>query len=308
MATYQIISIIIFLAAAFAYVNDRWIKLPATIGIMILALFCSLLIVVAGHLVPSLSGRALHLVAKINFEQVLLKIMLSFLLFAGALHIDARLLRKEFWPVMILATLGTFISTFLVSVIAYYLFQLFNFPIPYIFCLLFGALISPTDPISVMGILKKAGIPKTLELKIAGESLFNDGVGVVVFLTILEVANTGMSKFSMGETSLLFLKEAGGGMLYGAGIGYLAYILMRGIDNYKVEVLVTLTVVTCGYLLADGLHLSAPLAVIIAGIIIGTKGRAADSRRCQEITSVNFGICWMRSLMPFCSYLSDWNY
>lgn len=273
MATYEIISIIIFLAAVFAYVNDRWIKLPATIGIMILALFSSLLIVVAGHLVPSLSSKALHLVEKINFEQVLLKFMLSFLLFAGALHIDANKLKKEFWPVMILATVGTFISTFLVSVMAYYLFQLFNFSIPYIYCLLFGALISPTDPISVMGILKKAGIPKTLELKIAGESLFNDGVGVVVFLTIMEVATTGMSKFSITQTGLLFFKEAGGGILYGAGIGYLAYILMRGIDNYKVEVLVTLTVVTCGYLLGDELHVSAPLAVIMAGIIIGTKGR-----------------------------------
>ena len=282
LATYQIISAIVFLAAVFAYVNDRWIKLPATIGIMILALFFSLFVVLAGNMVPELSTRAHELVANINFEQVLMKIMLSFLLFAGALHIDAHKLRKQIWPVIILATVGTFISTFLVSVIAYYLFRVFDLTVPYVYCLLFGALISPTDPISVLGILKKAGIPKTLELKIAGESLFNDGVGVVVFLTILEVATNGMDKFSYSNTMLLFVKEAGGGIIYGYLIGYLAYFLMRSIDNYRVEVLVTLTIVTCGYNLADYLHISAPLAVIIAGIVIGTKGRgrgfSAESR------------------------------
>lgn len=199
--------------------------------------------------------------------------MLSFLLFAGSLHIDANRLRKQKWPVMVLATAGTFISTFLISIMAYYLFLLFNLQIPYIYCLLFGALISPTDPISVMGILKQAGIPKTLELKIAGESLFNDGVGVVVFLTILEVAVNGVDKFSISGTAILFLKEAGGGLLFGTVLGYLAYFLIKSIDNYRVEVLITLTVVMGGYTLADELHLSAPLAIIMAGIIIGTKGK-----------------------------------
>jgi CPA1 family monovalent cation:H+ antiporter len=174
---------------------------------------------------------------------------------------------------MVLATVGTFISTFLISIMAYYLFLLFNLQIPYICCLLFGALISPTDPISVMGILKQAGIPKSLELKIAGESLFNDGVGVVVFLTILEVAINGMDKFSLSGTAVLFLREAGGGLLFGTGLGYLCYFLIKSIDNYRVEVLITLTAVMGGYTLADELHLSAPLAIIMAGIIIGTKGK-----------------------------------
>jgi CPA1 family monovalent cation:H+ antiporter len=270
---YQIISVIIFLTAVFAYVNERWIKLPGTIGIMILAMFSSLLIVLVGNLIPTFSTEAHKLVANINFEQVLMKIMLGFLLFAGALHIDANKLKDEIWPVIILSTIGTFISTFLVSVMAYYLFQIFQFAIPYIYCLLFGALISPTDPIAVMGILKRVGIPKSLELKIAGESLFNDGVGVVIFLTILEIATNGMAKFSINSTALLFVKEAGGGIVFGGAIGYLAYFLIKAIDNYSVEVLITLTVVMCGYALADHLHLSGPLAIIIAGIIIGTKGK-----------------------------------
>lgn len=253
--------------------NDRWIKWPPTIGIMIIALLFSILIAITGYLVPEISSKALVFIADINFEQVLMKIMLSFLLFAGSLHIDANRLRRQKWPVMVLATAGTFISAFLISIMAYYLFLLFNLQIPYICCLLFGALISPTDPISVMGILKQAGIPKTLELKIAGESLFNDGVGVVVFLTILEVAANGIDKFSISGTVVLFLREAGGGLLFGTGLGYLAYFLIKSIDNYRVEVLITLTVVMGGYTLADELHLSAPLAIIMAGIIIGTKGK-----------------------------------
>ncbi len=273
MTTYHIISLLVFLTAIFAYVNDRWIKWPPTIGIMIIALLFSILIAITGYLVPEISSKALVFIADINFEQVLMKIMLSFLLFAGSLHIDANRLRRQKWPVMVLATVGTFISTFLISIMAYYLFLLFNLQIPYICCLLFGALISPTDPISVMGILKQAGIPKTLELKIAGESLFNDGVGVVVFLTILEVAANGIDKFSISGTAVLFLREAGGGLLFGTGLGYLAYFLIKSIDNYRVEVLITLTVVMGGYTLADELHLSAPLAIIMAGIIIGTKGK-----------------------------------
>jgi CPA1 family monovalent cation:H+ antiporter len=273
LATYQIISILVLLAAVFAYVNDRWIKWPPTIGIMVLALFSSILIVILGYLVPVFSVQVLHIVSNIDFGQVLMKIMLSFLLFAGAIHIDAVKLRKEFWPVMTLATVGVFISAFLISAMSYYLFEVFQLPIPYIHCLLLGALISPTDPIAVMAILKKAGIPRSLELKIMGESLFNDGVGVVVFLTILEVASNGNGNFSPAGTILLFLKEAGGGLLFGALMGYVACFLLKSIDNYRVEVLITLAIVMCGYTLADQLHLSAPLAIIVTGIMVGTKGR-----------------------------------
>jgi CPA1 family monovalent cation:H+ antiporter len=274
LSTYQIISVIVFLAAVYAYVNDRWIKWPPTIGIMVLSLFSSIIIVILGNLVPAFSVQVLRIVSHIDFGQVLMKIMLSFLLFAGAIHIDAVKLRKEFWPVMTLATVGVFISTFLISIMSYYLFRVFQLQIPYIHCLLLGALISPTDPIAVMAILKKTGIPASLELKIMGESLFNDGVGVVVFLTILEIATKPDGNFSPTDTILLFLKEACGGLLFGALMGYIAYFLLRSIDNYRVEVLITLAVVMCGYTLADDLHVSAPLAIIVTGIMVGTKGRA----------------------------------
>ncbi|TWI98894.1 sodium/proton antiporter (CPA1 family) [Mucilaginibacter frigoritolerans] len=289
MNTYHIISILIFLTSVFAYINDRWIKWAPTIGIMVIALFSSILIAITGYLVPEISSKALVLVSNINFEQVLMKIMLSFLLFAGALHIDANKLNKEKWPVMVLATIGTFLSTFLVSIMAWYLFQFFGISVPYIYCLLFGALISPTDPIAVMGILKQAGIPQSLELKIAGESLFNDGVGVVVFLTIFEVALNGSTHFSVAGTALLFLREAGGGLLFGGILGYLAYFSIKSIDNYRVEVLITLTVVMCGYELADFLHLSGPLAIIVAGIIIGTKGKKEG---LSEISRDYLGKFW----------------
>jgi len=273
MATYQIISVIIALAALFAYINDRWIKWPPTIGIMVLALFSSIIIVILGNIFPSFSDRAHGIVANIDFGQVLLKIMLSFLLFAGAIHIDVDKLKREFWPVMILATIGVFMSTFLVSLLSYYLFQAFSVQIPYINCLLFGALLSPTDPIAVMAILKRAGIPKSLELKITGESLFNDGVGVVVFLTIFEVANGKGGDFSAAGAILLFLREAGGGILFGVMMGYIAYFFIKSIANYRVEVLITLATVTLGYTIADRLHISAPLAIIVTGIIIGSKVR-----------------------------------
>ncbi|HVV54649.1 MAG TPA: sodium:proton antiporter [Mucilaginibacter sp.] len=274
MDVYQVISVIVLLAAVFAYVNDRVIKWPPTIGIMALSLFFSVLLVFLGNLIPVFSAEALRIAKHIDFEQVLMNIMLSFLLFAGAIHMDADKLRKELWPIITLATAGVFISTFLVSLMAYFLFHLFHLHIPYIYCLLMGALISPTDPIAVMAILRKAGIPQSLETKIAGESLFNDGVGVVVFLTILEAASKGMTHFSVGGTLLLFIKEAGGGLLFGGVMGYVTYLLLKSIDNYRVEVLITLAVVMCGYSLADQLHISAPLAIIVTGIIVGTKGRA----------------------------------
>jgi CPA1 family monovalent cation:H+ antiporter len=283
MAIYSIISTLVFLTTVFAYVNHRFIKWPPTIGIMALSLMGSVLIVAFGKMVPTVSAFAGHLVASINFGDVLLRIMLSFLLFAGAIHIDANSLRQERWPVIILATIGTLISTAIVAVLSFGLFRLFGLDVPFIYCLLFGALISPTDPISVLGILKRVGIPKSLELKIAGESLFNDGVGVVIFLTILEVAQKGTASFSLGNTALLFLREAGGGILFGFVIGYLANWFMRSIDNYNVEALITLVVVICGYSLADGLHLSGPLAIIIAGIVMGSHRKETLSA-----TSLNY--------------------
>lgn len=220
-----------------------------------------------------MSSYIVHMVNSINFSEVLLRIMLSFLLFAGAIHIDSDSLQQERWPVLILATIGTFISTALAGAFSWLLFRLFHADIPFIYCLLFGALISPTDPISVLAILKRVGIPRSLELKIAGESLFNDGVGVVIFLTILEVAEKGTGSISVTDTSLLFLRETGGGIVFGFAMGYLADWFIRSIDNYNVEVLITLVVVICGYSLANSIHVSAPLAIIVSGIVMGNRGR-----------------------------------
>lgn len=273
MEVYHIISALIFLTMVFAYVNARIIKWPSTIGIMALSMITSILLAIFGSRVPLLSENATRLVGAIDFKVVLLEIMLSFLLFAGAIHIDYKKLRKELVPVIVLATIGTLVSTVLVGGMAYYLLGMFKLNAPFIHCLLFGALISPTDPIAVLGILKKAGIPESLELKIAGESLFNDGVAVVIFLTILEIASVGTAELSVGDVGMLFLREAIGGLVFGGILGYLGFLALKSIDNYRVEVLITLAVVMCGYSLADSIHVSAPLAMVVTGILIGNKGR-----------------------------------
>jgi CPA1 family monovalent cation:H+ antiporter len=267
----EILTITIVLAAVFAYINHRWIKWPPTIGIMVLSLLSSLLLVAFGSSRSILSVKAIQLVSSIDFEDVLMNFMLSFLLFAGAIHIDAHKLRKERWPVIILATIGILISTFLVGFMVWGLFILVNFPIPFVYCLLFGALISPTDPIAVLGILKEAKIPASLELKISGESLFNDGVAVVIFISIAEVARSG--DFSAADIGKLFLQEAIGALLFGFLLGYLGYWALKSIDDYKVEVLMTLAIVMGGYFVAGHLHVSGPLAMVVSGIIIGNKAK-----------------------------------
>ncbi|HEY9001284.1 MAG TPA: sodium:proton antiporter [Mucilaginibacter sp.] len=267
----EILAITIVLAAIFAYINHRLIKWPPTIGIMVISLGSSIIFAVLGNLHPFLSEKALQLAFSIDFQNVLMNFMLSFLLFAGAIHIDADELKKEKWPVLVLSTVGTLISTAIVGVITWLLFDVFGYPVPFIYCLLFGALISPTDPIAVLAILRRAKIPLSLELKISGESLFNDGVAVVIFVTLLEAAHSGIDKVSMLSVAKLFLQEAVGGILFGAALGYAGYYALRPIDDYKVEVLVTLAIVMGGYFLAGRLHISGPLAMVVAGIITGNK-------------------------------------
>lgn len=271
MNTNEILSILIVLAAVFAYINHRWIKWPPTIGIMVLSLVCSILLAAFGSSHSLLSDKAVQLASSIDFREVLLNFMLSFLLFAGAIHIDAGKLKKERWPILILSTLGILISTFFVGGAVWYLFGLFHLPLPFIYCLLFGSLISPTDPIAVLAILKQAKIPSSLEVKISGESLFNDGVAVVVFITIFETARSGGADISIINVGKLFLQEAVGGILFGLVLGYAGFYAIRSIDDYKVEVLITLALVMGGYFLADSLHISGPLAMVVAGIICGNK-------------------------------------
>ena len=266
-------AILVTLAALFAYLNHRFIQLPATIGIMLIALLFSLATIALGKLgLFEVRAYAAILIRSIDFYDTLMHGMLSFLLFAGALHINLNDLAREKWPITILATLGTLTSTILVGGLSYLVLSWLGLNVPLIYCLLFGALISPTDPIAVLGILKTSAAPKSLQTKIAGESLFNDGVGVVVFLALLSIA-TGGEEQGISGIGLLFLQEAIGGIVFGLAIGYAAYYLLRSVDNYQVEVLVTLAMVMGGYALATALHLSGVIAMVVAGLFIGNHGR-----------------------------------
>ncbi|GBE12007.1 Na(+)/H(+) antiporter NhaP [bacterium BMS3Bbin14] len=273
MSLFDIIAILITVAAFFGYVNERYIGLPQTIGLMVLSLVFSLALLGLGRsgLFP-LDDQVGRLVGQLNFYDTLMHGMLGFLLFAGALHVNFNDLLGEKWIIFLLATMGVLVSTLLVGGLAWFTLYLLGLGLPLLYCLLFGALISPTDPIAVLGIMKKAGAPKDLETTVTGESLFNDGIGVVVFLALLSLVH-GSQEPDFGEIGKLFLVEAGGGLLYGAALGYFCYHLLKRVDNYQVEVLITLATVTGGYRLAEVLHLSAPLAIVVAGLLVGNHGR-----------------------------------
>jgi CPA1 family monovalent cation:H+ antiporter len=269
MDYFEIASVLIVLSALFGYINVRFLKLPITIGLMLITIVFTMVIVAIGQFDDTLLLREKELISMIDFETVLLDIMLSFLLFAGALHTNFNQLKIQRGPVLVFATLGVLVSTFLVGLVMYYMFLLFGFHIDFIYCLLFGALISPTDPIAVLGILKKAGAPKKLEAKIVGESLFNDGVGVVVFLTIFAIAAKPDAAIEFSEIAKLFGQEVLGGITLGLILGYITYKLLKSIDNYEVEVIITIATVMGGSLLAHQWHLSAPLAMVTAGLMVG---------------------------------------
>jgi CPA1 family monovalent cation:H+ antiporter len=288
MDLFNILAILITLAAVFSYINFRYIGLPVTIGVMVIALSMSLMLNLLGSFGLGLKPQAELLLRNIDFDRTLLHGMLSFLLFAGALHIDINDLIELKWSIGALATVGTLISTFLVGTLTWFVLGWFGIGLSYLYCLLFGALISPTDPIAVLSILKTAGAPKSLEMRITGESLFNDGVGIVVFLVILEMA-TGTHGVSAGHIGLLFVQEVIGGVLFGLGIGYLAYQMLKSVDNYQVELLITIALVAGGYALADALHLSGPIAIVVAGLLIGNHGRLFGM---SEKTRAHLDVFW----------------
>ncbi len=263
------------ITALLSYLNLRFVGLPTAIGVMVTALACSLGIVALSKLgITSLPLRLEEdLLNSIDFSEVLMQGMLSLLLFAGALHVDLSELKAYRWQIGALALIGTVLSTLAVGYGVWFALPLVGLQLPLVYCLLFGALISPTDPIAVMGILKSAGAPKNLELVIAGESLFNDGVGVVVFTLLLGMLASGATP-TLAHAAELLLQEAGGGILFGLVLGYATFLLLRSIDNYQVEVLLTLAAVTGGYALARRLHLSGPLAMVVVGLVIGNHGRA----------------------------------
>jgi NhaP-type Na+/H+ and K+/H+ antiporters len=271
MNIFNIITILTILSAGFAFINTKFLKLPFTIGLMIIAIVFTIVVYILGSFNPFILEEANLLINSIDFETVLLDVMLSFLLFAGALHTKLDALKRQKGPIALFATIGVVISTFLIGTLMYYLFLAFSYPIDYIYCLLFGALISPTDPIAVLGILKEANAPKKLETKIVGESLFNDGVGVVVFIVIFKIAQQGLDSMSFGDVGLLFVEEVIGGIALGLIAGWLAFRLMKAIDNFETEVMITLALVMGISALAHYLHVSGPLAVVVAGIFIGNK-------------------------------------
>lgn len=274
MQLFNIIAVLITLSAAFAWFNYRYLKMPTAIGLMLTALLMSLFLLLPIPGTDGLEGDIRLMVDSIDFNATLLHGMLSFLLFAGALHVNLHDLAKQKWVIAILASFSVIVSTFLVGGVAWLLFGLLGLNIPLIYCLLFGALISPTDPIAVLGILKSAGAPESLETKITGESLFNDGVAVVVFMVLFGIA-VGGEQITMGSALEMFAKEALGGIVFGLVSGGLAYLMLRQVDNYQVEVLITLAVASGAYALAEHLHLSAPIAVVVAGLLLGNQGRAS---------------------------------
>jgi CPA1 family monovalent cation:H+ antiporter len=261
--------------ALLAYLNHRFVRLPTTIGVMIIALVLSLVIVGLDIIGVSHALRTYEesLLRSIDFSDVLMQGMLSLLLFAAALHVDLSELKALRWPVASLALIGTPVSTLIVSYGIWTALPWVGLELPLMYCLVFGALISPTDPIAVMGILKSAGAPKDLELVITGESLFNDGVGVVIFALLLGMLVSGDTP-SIGSALALLAREAGGGIAFGLVLGYVTYRMLKSVDEYQVEVLLTLAAVTGGYALARYLHISGPLAMVVIGLIIGNQGRA----------------------------------
>jgi monovalent cation:H+ antiporter, CPA1 family len=272
MSVFQLIALVLTVTALFSYLNFRFVHLPTTIGVMMIALLVSLGLIGLEALGFGLRWDAAAILRSVNFDETMMQGMLSFLLFAGALHINLNELAEQRIAIAVLAVGGVVLSALTFGTAMFFLLPWAGLPLSYSYCLLFGALISPTDPIAVLSMLKLANIPKTLEIKIAGESLFNDGIGVVAFLLLSEIALSGR-EISIQHMGMLFLQEAVGGAVFGLAIGWIAYLLLKSVDNYQVEVLLTLALVSGGYALAQALHTSGPIAIVVSGLLIGNQGR-----------------------------------
>jgi len=289
---FDVAAILVVLAAVFSYLNHRYLRLPGAIGLMALALGASLLVLAVGLVVPPVREFAVMVLEQVDFDEALLNGMLGLLLFAGALHVDLEDLAEQAGVVAVLSTVGVLISTVLTGGLAWLLLNgLLGLEAPFLICLLFGSLIAPTDPIAVLGILKTAGAPRTLSTKIAGESLFNDGVGVVVFLALLGVAGLDPHHATVGalDVARSFAQEALGGAALGFGLGWLAYRLLRTVDDYQVEIMLSLALVLGGYSGAQALHVSGPIAMVVAGLFIGNHGRTLAM---SDTTRVNLDLFW----------------
>lgn len=276
MDLFFIIALLVIISATYSYINARFIKLPGTIGIVTLAIGVSVLVLVADKVDPRAAQYLTVLAKNINFSRTVLDIMLGFLLFAGSFNLNVKKLKKEMRPVLVLSTLGVIISTGVFGALFYFIAPLFHIYVPLIYCLLFGALVSPTDPVAVGAIIKGSKLPPHLETIISGESLFNDGVGLVLFITLLEITESGLNNISFGDAALLFAREVFGGIALGIVAGFLAFRLMRSITDFQTIVLVSLSLVMSISLIANYLHLSIPLAVVSAGLFTGNRSINMD--------------------------------
>jgi Na+:H+ antiporter len=282
MTLFQTTAAILSMAALANYLNHRYLRLPSTMGLMVIGLMMSVGFVLLGKTGWIDVSHAAAFVRRIDFSETLLHGMLGFLLFAGALHLDLSDLAAQKWTIGVLATLGVVLATVATGVLFWLCARLLGFELPFVSALLFGALISPTDPIAVLGILKQSNVPLSLAIKITGESLFNDGIGVVVFLTILDIALSGSAPVAK-DVAVFLLEEAVGGTLLGLALGWFTFRLLLSVDAYAVEVLLTLALAAACYSLAEAVHVSGPIAVVVAGLVIGNHGRErAMSEKTRE--------------------------
>ncbi|MEN8144643.1 MAG: sodium:proton antiporter [Gemmatimonadota bacterium] len=272
MDAFNLFAVLTALAALFGWLNHKYIRLPTTIGLMVISMVFSIALLVLGRLGAGVVSPLVDMISSVQLDEALLHGMLGALLFAGALHVEMNDLAEQKWIILLLATTGTLISATTVAVGTFYIFAGLGLDVPFVTCLLFGSLIAPTDPIAVGSILRKLGVPASLLTKITGESLFNDGVGVVLFLALLGVASGGHG-VSLPEVAELLVVEVGGGVLYGAALGWVVFRMLKSIDNYQVEILLTLALVTAGYAFAAFIHVSGPLAMVVSGLMIGNQGR-----------------------------------
>ncbi|RVU00847.1 sodium:proton antiporter [Mucilaginibacter limnophilus] len=271
MNLFVIISLLIILSAIYSYINARFIKLPGTIGVITVAIIGSVAISFANDFYPDVAKHLTQLATDINFSRTVLNIMLGFLLFATAFNVDTRKLKKEMRPVLILSTLGVILSTAIFGVLFYWITQLLGREIPLIYCFLFGALVSPTDPVSVAAIIKNSKLPQNLETIISGESLFNDGIGLVLFVTLLEITDAGIMNIHFSDALVLFFQEVFGGIALGAVTGYIAFRLMKSVDDFQTIVLVSFALVMTNSVVSYYWHLSIPISVVTAGLFAGSR-------------------------------------
>jgi CPA1 family monovalent cation:H+ antiporter len=282
---FDLFAILVTLTAAFGWLNKLFFHLPSNIGLLLMGLAASLIVLLVDLLVPGIQliDDLENVLRQIDFYDTVMHGMLGFLLFAGALHVDWGRLQRRLAPVMLMATVGVVISTFVVGTGLWAMAPLLGVQLPLAWALVFGALISPTDPVAVLSMLKTVHVPRLLETEMSGESLLNDGVGVVLFTILLTVATSGDSNVSIAGAAGVFVLEAFGGALLGLVTGYVAFQAMRSIDDYVVEIFISLALVSATYALAERLHISGPIAVVAAGLLIGERGPAhAMSETTQQ--------------------------